>query len=53
MMLNKVRRGRYRNIVDIRGSIYRRYYETNRNSFYALFVAGNCSIARNGCYRTG
>lgn len=49
MMLNKVRR----KDIEIQkgyktetGSIYRRYYETNENSFYALFVAGNYSIAR-------
>lgn len=52
MMLNKVRR----KDIEIQrgyktGSIYRRYYETNENSFYALFVAANCSIARYGCYR--
>lgn len=54
MMLNKVRRKDIeiqRGYKTETGSIYRRYYETNENSFYALFVAGNCSIARYGCYR--
>ena len=54
MMLNKVG-GKdieiQRGYKTETGSIYRRYYETNENSFYALFVAGNCSIARYGCYR--
>lgn len=54
MMLNKVRR-KYIEIPNGNktetGSIYRRYYERNENSFYALFAAGNCSIARYRCYR--